>query len=459
MSPIPLSVQLAEKLSTISIATASREEVSLVVQAFVDTIGCILIGRQYPSVRTVSKIFGQPPGKSLIIGAGSQRTTDLDATVINGVASHVVDYDDMVDGSHPSVTLVPVILALAEELDSPGEDILNAYIAGFETHQRLLRVLFPHHYNNGWHPTATMGTFAAASACASLLKFDITQTATTLSVAASMASGIKANIGTMVKSYHVGQCGRNGLLAATLVKNGFDANLTALEHPAGFFHAYDGLDNVDPTRLLSDWPRGLAIARGPWSLKPYPCCGSTHTAIRVAFKLRKEHNLDLSRIQSILVTVHEDRIPHTNRPFPKSALDSKFSIQYSTARALASGNVRLAHFEGTAYLEDTIQQLLGKITVQARPQSKNRDISEICAGSILLTMDDGKELFAELPGFLGPGSTAPFTEAELWEKFSDCTRLGLDEKVSRLLFDELLKLPQQRSLKDILLLLEQANLA
>ncbi|KAK4499744.1 hypothetical protein PRZ48_007930 [Zasmidium cellare] len=375
--------------------------------------------------------------------------------MINGVASHVVDYDDIVEGSHPSVTLVSAILALGEELGSSGRDIIDAYIAGFETHQRFMKALFPHHYNNGWHPTATMGTFASAAACARLLKFDVLQTATTLSVAASMASGIKANFGTMLKSFHVGQCGRNGLLAALLVKDGFDANLSALEHKAGFFQAYDGLENVNPDALVNDWPKQLAISRGPWALKPYPCCGSTHTAIRCALKLHKDHGheLDLSQIRSIKITVHEDRIPHTNNQYPKTPLESKFSIQYATVRVLVSGVVRMAHFEGTAYNDDIVQSLLPVTTVQARPPSQDRGIREICAGSVKVTLQDGKVLLS----ILGPGSADPLSEDELWEKFSDCASGSLDRDISRQLFDTLLNLPQQESLGKLTTILEHAR--
>src|SRR5262249_10361452 len=149
-----------------------------------------------------------------------------------GTASHALDYDDVsgVLGGHHSATVTAPIFALGEELKASGKQILAAYVIGVETEVRLARAVNFHHYDKGWHPTATLGTFGAAAACAHLFRLDVAQTARALALAASFASGIKANFGTMTKPLHVGHVGRNGLFAALIAARGFESNPAALEH-------------------------------------------------------------------------------------------------------------------------------------------------------------------------------------------------------------------------------------
>src|SRR5205814_1903781 len=154
-----------------------------------------------------------------------------DAALVNGTAAHALDFDDVSNslGGHPSAPILPAIFALGEVLDRPekpvgGRDFITAYVAGFETETRIARGVHFHHYEKGWHPTATLGVFGAAAASCHLLGLDRAKTAQALAIAASLASGIKANFGTMTKPLHVGHTARNGLFAALLARDGFTAN-------------------------------------------------------------------------------------------------------------------------------------------------------------------------------------------------------------------------------------------
>ena len=136
----------------------------------------------------------------------------LSAALINGVAAHALDFDDCNNtlGGHPSAPILPALWALAPGVS--GKAFIAAYAAGVECETKLARAVHFHHYEKGWHPTSTLGTFGSAAACGHLLRLDPDQIATALALAASMASGIKANFGTMTKPFHVGQAARNGLL-------------------------------------------------------------------------------------------------------------------------------------------------------------------------------------------------------------------------------------------------------
>ena len=203
-----------------------------------------------------------------------------------------------------------------------------------------------HHYDKGWHPTATIGIFGTVAAAARLLRFTPDQTAMALGLAASFASGLKANFGTMTKPLHVGHATRNGLFAALMVKGGFTANPAALEAKQGFLDVFNGPGTYDVDRMLADWYAPLEVeGGGEPGLKPYPCCGSTHASINRMIHLARTHNVTPERVEKIEVLPHARRLPHTNNPDPRTPLGAKFSVQYVVARALADRAVRLEHFE------------------------------------------------------------------------------------------------------------------
>lgn len=388
------------------------------------------------------------PGPALLIGSrNATRTSLLDAACINGTAAHALDYDDMGSGGHPSAPVVPVLLALGDELRSTGLELIDAYLAGFEAQSRLYAVLLPHHYNAGWHPTATIGTFGAAVAASRLLKLDARQTATAIAVSASLASGLKANFGTMTKAFHVGHCARNGLLAALLAMDDFDANMSALEHRQGFSQVFDGIDNLDLNRLIEDRPRGPSISREQYGIKQFPCCGSTHSAIVAALALRKQlpDNLDVERIKAIDIHMHPDRLGHTNNPNPLSPLAAKFSVQYSVARALLSNAVLLPHFEEEAVQDPRIRKLLQVTTTISSTTSGGSPAGGPWEATVRAVLDDGIVVQGHNAAYVNRGSVNPMSGAELFSKFADCSWGVLRPEAAQRAFDLLWKLPELES--------------
>ncbi len=290
-APSTVAQELAQHLATIHLGNISAKAKRVAVSCIIDTIGATLLGATEPVVSVLQKAMAGDvtQGRALVFG-GKRRAGVLEAAFVNGTASHAADYDDMAHamGGHPSVTLVPVVFALGESLGSTGAEALEAYVIGFEAECRIGHVVNPDHYERGWHPTSTIGVFGAAAAAARLLKLDVQDTAVALAIAASLASGVKANFGTMTKPLHVGQCVRNGLMAAQLAAGGFTANPGALEHKQGYFQAYDGLANVHIDRLLMGVGEGLEVEQDSVGVKQFPCCGSTHPAVRGMLALRKE---------------------------------------------------------------------------------------------------------------------------------------------------------------------------
>src|SRR6516162_942515 len=227
-----LATRLAERISAFRPEQMTARALSQSRTAIIDTIACTLAGMREPCAAILLAAPGvaEAAGPALVFGT-DRRTSALDATLVNGTAAHALDYDDVsgVMGGHHSAPVTAPIFALGEQLKISGRRALAAYVIGVETEVRLARAVNFHHYDKGWHPTATLGTFGATAAAAHLLQLDVDRTAMALALAASLSSGIKANFGTMTKPLHVGHVGRNGLFAALLAGRGFEANPGALE--------------------------------------------------------------------------------------------------------------------------------------------------------------------------------------------------------------------------------------
>jgi 2-methylcitrate dehydratase PrpD len=206
-----------------------------------------------------------------LIPSGARRSVEA-AALVNGVAAHVLDYDDVGLDGHSSAVLVPAILAQGEASGASGAEMLTAYVAGYEVWAELAaREPTPLH-RKGWHPTSVRGAVAAAAACAKLRGLDDKGTATAMAVAASMAAGVVANFGTMTKSFQVGRAAQAGVIAARLAQAGLTASLDALEHPLGLLVA------LSPrARLSANVPSSPPRRSGTSSLK-----ASTSSAIRFA---------------------------------------------------------------------------------------------------------------------------------------------------------------------------------
>jgi 2-methylcitrate dehydratase PrpD len=458
---MPLALQIAERIHRLRYEDLTSTALEWTRSAFIDTVGVTLAGIVEDGPRILMTVPGiaTAPGPSLIV-ATNRRTSALDATLVNGTASHALDYDDVSGtlGGHPSAMLIPAMLALGEELGCTGRDLALAYVVGFETECRIARGVHFHHYDKGWHPTATLGIFGTVAAAARLLRFTPDQTAMALGLATSLASGLKANFGTMTKPLHVGHTARNGLFAALLVRQGFTANPAALEHKQGFLDVFNGAGTYDVDRILADWYAPLEVdGGGEPGLKPYPCCGSTHSSINRMIHLARTHDLTPDRVAKIEIMPHARRLPHTNNPDPRTPLGAKFSIQYTVARALADRAVRLEHFEGDAHFDPAIRDLMARTEARQHPDMPNGSPLQWGA-EVVVTTRDGQRLASRLDDFerLGPGA-APMSTEDLWTKFDDCARRSLPRGQIKPLFDLLGRIETIGSVAELGRLLERRD--
>lgn len=410
-----------DRVEQLRYADLSADAVRWARVGVLDTVGVTLAGAVEPCATILAQALSGAEGPSVVFGTAARRHP-LDAALINGTASHALDFDDCNNtlGGHPSVPILPALFALADETGATGPDFITAYVAGFEVETKLAMSVHFHHYTKGWHPTSTLGVFGAAAACAKLMGLDAPGIATALALAASGSSGLKANFGTMTKPMHVGRCAREGLLAARLARAGFTANgKDVFEHPQGFFEVYNGQGNYDPARSRAAWGDPLDILEPGIAIKQYPCCGSTHPAIDCAIDIAQQHRISSQDIAGVEVWIHARRLQHTNRPHPVSGLDAKFSLQYVVARALTDGFVALEHFEGDAFRDAHIAALMARVHVAPYGESQF-DASNHFGGEVVVTMRDGRRLHAKVEQPLGRTSANPLPHERLRKKFDLC---------------------------------------
>ena len=445
--------ELAKRILAFRYEDLPEAAVDWAKRAILDTIGVTFAGSCEPTAQIPMQVPGvaDQEGPCLILGT-HQRTTALDAVLINGTASHALDYDDVSPtmGGHPSVELVNPILALGDMYDINGRDALTAYVAGYETATKVARAVNFEHYEKGWHPTATLGIFGATAASARLLGLDVDQTARALAIAASLASGVKANFGTMTKPLHVGHSARNGLFAAFLAQGGFTANLETFEHKQGFFEVFNGPGAYDAARIFDTWANPLDLVEPGLGIKQFPCCGSTHMAISMMLELRAKYDLAPERVRHIQIYTHPQRLPHTDRPTVTSALEAKFSVQYCVARALMHGRVLLEHFEGDAWADAQAQALLGIMSAGPHPTMGDFPWS----AEVIVEKTDGQQLAEKTEYLLGRGKLNPMSEAEAWVKFEDCASCVLPAEPIAQLFAQLNAFETLSSLRDLTALCE-----
>jgi 2-methylcitrate dehydratase PrpD len=417
-----LALELAKRINSLTFNELPSEAIHWSKVGILDLVGVTLAGAREDTTRIVHDALslGAGAGSSLVFG-GNKRVSALDAALINGTASHALDFDDCNNtiGGHPSAPVLPALFALADEAGASGRDFIVAYVAGFETECKLGLGVHFHHYTKGWHPTATLGVFGSAAACAKLMKLPDDKVALALAIAASLASGIKANFGTMVKPLHIGHCTRNGLFAALLARGGFTANPGAFEHKQGFFNVFNSLGNYDAGKVLPTWGQPWDIVKPGIAIKQYPCCGSTHSALDAMLPLVREHKPSADDIERVDVWTHARRLEHTNRPDPKSDLDAKFSVQYCMTRALLDRKITIEHFDGKAYENAVVRKLISR--VHAAPYTTAQFPEDNHFGAeVKVSLRGGRILSAKVDQPFGRTSDNPLPASMLKEKFENC---------------------------------------
>lgn len=324
---------LVERALAIDYARAPEWVRKLTRQCMLDWFAVTLAGARDPLVDLLLDDARAEGGhaNASIVGRGV-RLTRSQAALVNGAASHALDYDDVnlnING-HPSAVLAPAALAVAESVGSSGVDLLTAFLAGYEFACRAGRLASPGHYSRGYHATSTVGALGAAVACSRLLGLDAEATARAVGIAATQAAGLKAMFGTQCKPFHAGMAAQHGVRAATLAGRGMESRTDALECRQGFAQVMS--PDFNPAAALDD-PEVFYIRDNLF--KYHAACYGTHSAIESARFLRETEGVTPANIEAVTVRVERGSDAICNIPNPRTGLEAKFSLRFTAAMALS----------------------------------------------------------------------------------------------------------------------------
>jgi 2-methylcitrate dehydratase PrpD len=411
--------RLAEFVQKTRLADCPEPVLAQVRRAALDTIGCMLAGAGEPVAAVVRRIARAEGGTPLCRVFGtSLRTSPTWAALANGAAAHALDFDDMcfVSLAHPSAPLVATALAMGEYAGASGRALLEAYVAGFEVEAVLGKTMNPRHYQQGWHCTSTLGTLGAAAAAARILKLDAYATTNCLAIAASEASGLKENFGTMTKPLQVGLAARNAVLAALLAQQGFTANDRAIEGAQGFLTAM--ASEKAELQCLSTLGKRWEILETGITVKLYPSCAATHPALDAVLDLRRENALTSDQVESAEVQVDEVTPNLLIYEHPQTGLEGKFSMTFCVAAALVYGEVGLETFETSRIRDARIQALLPHVAMHVNP-ALGKEAPALTQALVTIRLRDGRILTRAANGARGYPDR-PASAEELERKFTSC---------------------------------------
>lgn len=330
-------------------------------QCVLDWFGCAVAGSREPLSGILRDEFGRPGGECSLVGAGA-RAEPLRAALVNGAAGHALDFDDTsnVMGGHATVPMLPAVLALAEVEGRSGADVLTAYVVGMEVQSRIGTAIGPEHYGSGWHTTSTIGVFGAAAASAWLLGLDHHGFGAAMGIAASNASGLKANFGTMTKPLHPGQAAERGLMAAKLAARGYTSNSDAIEGNQGLTQAAGNgaLDQDRIDRLADGWatPRTL--------FKHHAACHLTHAGIEATTAVLAG-GVQAGDVDRITLTVNPSILDVCGIPDPRTGLEAKFSLR-GTQSLLVHGidTAAIQTFDDGPINREDVQAFIPNVVVE-----------------------------------------------------------------------------------------------
>jgi 2-methylcitrate dehydratase PrpD len=441
---------ITQEIASYVAGTRYRDIPSDVIQLargfILDGLGVALAGSTDECARIVQRQIRQMGGSAecSVLGT-SVLAPAAKAALANGVAGHAMDYDDTqlstskeaVYGllTHPTTPVLAAVLTLGQKERITGAEFILAYVLGVEVECRIADAINPRHYQSGFHSTATMGGLGAAVAAGKILRLKEPQLLATLGIAASMASGLRENFGTMTKPLHAGRAAENGVTAALLARDGFTAAPNILEAARGFFNAMAG--GYEDSKIRGRLGSPYFMKQPGISIKPYPSGSLSHPAQDLILDLVKEHDVKAENIERIEVGANSNVPNALIYPMPKTALEGKFSIPFCMAIAVIERKAGIAQFQDRKVRGKKVVELMKRVTLYVDEELERLGYDQV-RSRVRVKLKDGRVLEGRYDVARGHPAK-PMSWAELTEKFRDCAGLVLSQKN----IDETIRLVEQ----------------
>ena len=436
--------ELAEWTAKFSNSDVTPSARTWTIHTLLDWIGVTVAGASEPLSGILTEQYGEDDGVCTVVATG-KRARPHDAAMINGAAGHALDYDDVNAAmhGHPTAPVAPVVLALGEQLGATGEDVIRAFIAGYEVECALGAMAGHEHYDNGFHATATMGTFGAAAAGANLMGLNAGQTINALGIAATQAAGLKSMFGTMTKPLHAGKAAMNGLIAAQIAAKGFTAGQDAVECAQGFMAV--SAPGFVARHFTAGGNAAMQVENNLF--KYHASCYLTHSTIEAVTAIKQQHGLALDDMKELKVFM-----PAANRSVcdiadPASGLEIKFSIRHLAAMALDGANTAaLDTYSDDNAVSARYADARAKVTVV------EKELSGRHAGAVSIETHDGRTMVGEMD----VGKPARDVD-EQWRKLEHKARTIMQPAIGAARTDAIVKatteLPHAKTLNPLMMAL------
>ena len=424
-----------------------RDVLEQAKRCILDFIGVSIAGSRYPIGGILRNYIAEEEShpRCTVIGLGV-KTSTTNGAFANGTLGHALDFDDMIFPlvGHPTVPVIPAVLALAERLGANGRDALLAFNLGFDVLCKLGGAVAPAHWYKGFHSTATVGTFGAVLAASKLLKLGLEQTLYALGIAGSQAAGLKQNLGTMTKPFHAGHAAECGVRAAFLARNGFTAAKDVLEGRFGFCRLMTD-NNYDLKKLTDGLGERWDIVDPGVFIKPYPSCGGTHAAITAMLSLINEHGItpeQVERVDAGMNAIGPEELIYTD---PKTALEGKFSMQFVLAMALLYRKVKLELFTDDKVTDPGTIDMMKKVTLYI-DEEISRDVPREWGDKtavVNVKLKNGTKYRRRV-------DIKNISDEDLFNKFRDCCKGTLPEGRIETLLEKVMHLERVDSIGELM---------
>lgn len=313
------------------------------------------------------------PGDSPVIGTSRRCSAEM-AALVNGSFGHALDYDDVLSmmPAHPGAVIIAVLLAETALRPLTGAALIEAHVIGVEVGGKIGLGITGGHYHRGFHGTGTLGIFCGVAALAKAGRLPPQAIQTAFGIAASMASGLRRNFGTMTKPLHTGWASRCALAAVRLAQCGYGAAPDVLEAPAGFFAAY-GVAESDPAVTAAGLGKPWVITEPGIALKKFPCCYAAHRGMDGMLQLKARHRFNAADVVKAVCRMPPGGMQVLTIAKPATGLEAKFSLQYALAAGIVDGGYTLSSFTDTAVRRPEIRDLMGRVQAFEDPACRGND--------------------------------------------------------------------------------------
>jgi len=458
---------LTSDVARFIIATKSRripaDVMRLGKRSILDGLGLALAGNAAESGRLVraylAKLVRSTARGCTVIGTNLKLPARF-AAFANGIAIHADDYDDTqlavakdrVYGllTHPTAPALPPALALGEQDDRSGLDVLTAYQIAVEVETKIAEAINPRHYDHGFHSTATMGAIGAAAAAARLMGLDLEQTRRALGIAASQSAGLRENFGTMTKPFHPGRSAESGIVAAEFAAMGWTATPIVLEAGRGFFQAAGG--GYEAQAIKGKLGNPWTFAFPGVSIKPHPSGSLTHPGMGLMLDLIRAHDIRPEQVKRVRVGTNRHMPNALIHHRPTDELQAKFSMEFCMAILLLDRKAGLAEFTDEVVNRRDVRQMIEKVQFGVHPQAEAAGYEKMTT-IIDIELEDGRTIDGRAD--FGKGSPAnPMSDDELAAKFRECAAWGgLPKPNAEKIVDVVFNLEKLKSIRELTRLL------